>query len=398
MLHIEPSVLEQKDYIFGMRRYFHAHPEVSLKEYKTCERVEAELDAAGISHVRVGETGVCARIVGRRAQEPGRKPRIVALRADMDALGMQDLKTCEYASQNAGFCHACGHDGHTASLLAAARILKARENEFSGEVRLFFQQAEEIGQGARQFVAAGLLKGVDRILGAHVTSSLDVGQIAAMPGPINASCDYFRIEIKGKGAHVSKPHLGIDALYVASQIVVALQSIVARSTDPMESVVVGVGKAWAGTQYNIVAEEAVLEGTTRAFTPQVRAFTNKRVQDIAEKTAALYGAAATVTIKDYSLPLITDAGVAAEVRAVAQGIVGPEGIVTDYPKSMQAEDFADYMPHCRGAFVYFGTRSDKPGTEVSNHNGHFDIDERGLLVSCSLYVDYALWVLNHLND
>lgn len=398
MLHIDPSVLKLQDYIVGMRRYFHAHPEVSLKEFKTSERIKAELDAAGIDYEGVGETGICARIKGKKPLAAGAKPRIVALRADMDALGMQDLKTCEYASQNEGFCHACGHDGHTASLLAAARILKERENEFSGEVRLFFQQAEEIGQGARQFVAAGLLKGVDRILGAHVTPSLEVGQVAAMPGPINASCDYFRIRIKGKGAHVSKPHLGIDALYIASQIVVALQSIVARSTDPMDSVVVGVGKAWAGTQYNIVAEEAELEGTTRAFTPEVRAFTNKRVKDIAEQTAALYGASCEVTVKDYSLPLITDAGVAAEVRAVAQTIVGPEGIVADYPKSMQAEDFADYMPHCRGAFVYFGTRSDKPGTEYSNHNGRFDIDERGLLVSCSLYVNYALWVLNDLKD
>ena len=396
---LKDYVLEQKEYLTSMRQYFHAHPEVSLQEYHTCERIEKELDLAGIPHRRVGETGVYAWIDGKKETADQKKAsRIMVLRADIDALAMEDLKTVPYHSENPGVCHACGHDGHTASLLAAARILKERENEFSGEVRLFFQQAEEIGQGARQFVAAGLLKGVDRILGAHVTPSLEVGQVAAMPGPINASCDYFCIRIKGKGAHVSKPHLGIDALYIASQIVVALQSIVARSTDPMDSVVVGVGKAWAGTQYNIVAEEAELEGTTRAFTPEVRAFTNKRVKDIAEQTAALYGAACEVNVKDYSLPLITDAGVAAEVRAVAQTIVGPGGIVTDYPKSMQAEDFADYMPHCRGAFVYFGTRSDKPGTEYSNHNGHFDIDERGLLVSCSLYVNYALWVLNDLKD
>ena len=398
MLHIDPQVLELKDYIFGMRRHFHAHPEISLKEYKTSARIEAELDAAGIAHERVGETGVCAHIYGARPAPEGRRPRIVVLRADMDALGMQDLKSCEYASQNEGFCHACGHDGHSAALLGAARVLQSRRADFSGAVRLFFQQAEEIGQGARQFVAAGLLKGVDRIIGAHVTSALPVGQVAAMPGPINASCDYFRIDVKGKGAHVSTPHRGIDALYIASQIVVALQSIVARSTDPMESVVVGVGKAWAGTQYNIVAEEAVLEGTTRAFTHETRAQTNARVKAIAEQTAALYGATAAVTIKDYSMPLITDAGVAAELRAVAQSVVGPEGIVPDYPRSMQAEDFADYLPHCRGAFMYFGTRSDKPGTEYSNHNGHFDIDENGLLVSCSIFVHYALFVLNELED
>lgn len=394
MLHIDPFVLEQKDYIVNMRRYFHAHPEISLKEYKTSARIIEELERAGIEYERVGETGVFARIVGKKISD--KKGRVVALRADMDALGMQDLKSCPYASQNEGLCHACGHDGHTATLLAAARILKARENEFCGEVRLFFQQAEEIGQGARQFVAAGLLEGVDRLFGAHVSSSLDVGQVSAVAGPINASCDFFRISVKGKGAHVSKPNMGIDALYVASQIVVALQSIVARSTDPMDAVVVGVGKAWAGTQYNIVAEEAVLEGTTRTFTPEVREFTNRRVEEIAKQTAALYGAQASVTFKNYSSPLITDAKATAEVRRIAEKIVGPEGIAADYPKSMSAEDFADYLPHVCGTFVYFGTRSKKPGTEYSNHNGHFDIDEDGLLVSCSLYVNYALFVLNEL--
>ncbi len=394
MLHIDPDILALKDYIVGMRRYFHAHPEVSLKEFNTSRRIQQELDAMGIAYEHVGETGLCARIDGKRPPE-GRRAHVVALRADMDALGMQDLKTCEYASQNEGFCHACGHDGHTAALLAAARVLKARENDFSGQVRLFFQQAEEIGQGARQFVAAGLLKGVDRILGAHVTSSLAVGQVAAVSGPINASCDYFRIKIKGKGAHVSTPHLGVDALYVASQIVVALQSIVARGTNPMDAVVVGVGKASAGTQYNIVAEDAELEGTTRTFTPEVREKTNRRVVEIAKATAALYGATAEVEFRSYSSPLITDPKATAEVRSVAREIVGDEGLV-DYPKSMQAEDFAEYLPQCCGTFIYFGTRSSKAGTEYSNHNGHFDIDEDGLLVSASIFVHYALFVLNNL--
>lgn len=391
---IDACVLQQSDYIVEMRRYFHAHPEISLKEFKTAARIEEELDKCGIEHTRVGETGIYARIIGKKPSEnPTRK---VALRADMDALGLDDLKNCEYASQNQGFCHACGHDGHTATLLAAARILKSMENDFSGEVRLFFQQAEEIGQGARQFVAAGLLEGVDRIYGQHVTNSLNVGQVGIVGGPLNASCDFFRVEIKGKSAHVSMPHKGVDALYVASQIVVALQGIVARNIDPMEAAVVGIGKAWAGSQYNIVAEDAVLEGTVRTFNPAVREFTNKRLTDIVESTARMYGAQACVTIKNYSNPLINDQKTAHEVKCVAEEIVGPANIVADYPKSMMAEDFADYLPHCCGAFAYFGTHSDKPGTDRPNHNGHFDIDEQGLLVACNLYVRYALYVLNEL--
>ena len=267
------------------------------------------------------------------------------------------------------------------------------ENDFAGEVRFFFQQAEEIGQGARQFVAAGLLEGVDRIYGQHVTNTLNVGQVGVVAGPLNASCDFFRIEVKGKGAHVSMPHKGVDALYVASQIVVAVQSIVARSTDPMESAVVGIGKAWAGTQYNIVAEEAVLEGTVRTFLPEVREATNRRLTDIVEKTAEMLGAKTSIVIKNYSNPLINDADATKEAKLVAQEIVGAENIITDYPKSMMAEDFADYLPHCKGTFVYFGTHSDKPGTDRPNHNGFFDIDEEGLLVACNMFVRYALYAL-----
>lgn len=391
---IDSFVLEQKDYIVGMRRYFHAHPEISLKEFKTSERIEQELDAAGIEHRRVGETGVFARIRGKKPVEGATKT--VALRADMDALGMDDLKDCEYASQNKGVCHACGHDGHTATLLAAARILKSMENDFAGEVRFFFQQAEEIGQGARQFVAAGLLDGVDRVYGQHVTNTLNVAEVGVVAGPLNASCDFLRIEIKGKGAHVSMPHKGVDALYIAAQIVVALQSIVARSTDPMESAVVGFGLARAGTQYNIVAEDALLEGTVRTFNPAVREFINRRITDIVENTAKTFGAAATVTIKNYANPLINDATAAFEVRRVAESIVGADNVVADYPKSMMAEDFADYLPHCCGAFAYFGTHSNKKGTDRPNHNGLFDIDEEGLLVACNLFVRYALFVLNDL--
>ena len=388
---IDPVVLQQKDYIVQMRRYFHAHQEVSLHEFKTAARIEEELDKIGLEHRRVGETGVYARLVGKKAA--GGPTRIVALRADMDALGMDDLKDCEYASQNKGFCHACGHDGHTATLLAAARILKSMENDFAGEVRFFFQQAEEIGQGARQFVSAGLLQGVDRIYGSHVTNTLPVGRVGTAPGPLNASCDFFRIEVKGRGAHVSMPHKGVDALYAAAQIVTSLQSIVARSTDPMQSVVLGIGKMTAGTQYNIVAEEAELEGTVRTFDPAVREFVNKRLTDIATSTAAMLGAEARVTIKSYSNPLINDAEAAAEVRDVAASIVDAENVDFAYPKSMMAEDFADYLPHCKGAFLYFGTHSEKPGTDKPNHNGYFDIDEEGLLVACSMFVRYALYVL-----
>ncbi len=392
---LKDYVLEQKEYLTSMRQYFHAHPEVSLQEYHTCERIEKELDLAGIPHRRVGETGVYAWIDGKKETADQKKAsRIMVLRGDIDALAMEDLKTVPYHSENPGVCHACGHDAHAATLLTAARILKSKEAEFSGQIRLFFQQAEEIGAGARLFVQDGLLDGAARVFGAHVSSRLESGKIALTAGPQNASCDYFKIKVTGRGAHVSTPHLGIDAAYVASQIVVNLQSIVARSTNPLETVVVGVGVVRAGTQYNIVAEHAEIEGTTRSFLPEVREFTNRRVREIAEQTARMYGAEAEVEFKDFAAPLINDVQAVKEVTAVTEQLICREQIVSDYEKALGADDFADYLAVTRGMYAFVGTHSEKkPGSGVAHHHGLFDLDEEALLLSCNVYVDYALWVM-----
>ncbi|MDD4844393.1 MAG: amidohydrolase [Anaerotignum sp.] len=387
---LKDYILKEKDYIIQLRRHFHAHPEVSLQEYETSKKIEKELDALEIPHRKVGETGVYAWIDGKKSPQG----KIVALRGDMDALAMEDLKTVPYHSQRKGFCHACGHDAHTATLLGAAKVLKSMENDFSGQVRLFFQQAEEIGQGARLFVQEGLLDGCERVYGAHVASRLQSGKVALTKGPQCASCDYFKIEITGKGAHVSTPHLGVDAAYIAAQIVVNLQSIVARSTAPLETVVVGVGVIKAGTQYNIVAEKAEIEGTTRSFLPEVRTFTNERVVEIAKQTAAMYGAKAEVTFLDFAAPLVNDAQTVEEVTAVAEGLIERSNIVTDYEKALGADDFADYLAVAKGMYAFIGTGNDEnPNTRVAHHHGLFDIDEEAMLLSCNLYVDYALWVL-----
>lgn len=391
---LKSYVTEEKDYLVKMRRYFHVHPEVSLKEFGTCQKIEEELDRFGIPHRRVGETGVYAWLDGGRG--PG---RTVVLRADIDALAMEDLKDVEYHSQNPGFCHACGHDGHAATLLTAAKILKAKQEEFSGQIRFFFQQAEEIGQGARLFVREGLLDGAARVFGVHAASGYESGTISLTKGPQNASCDYFKITVTGRGAHVSKPHLGVDAVYVASQIVVALQSIVARNTDPLETVVVGVGVVRAGTQYNIVAEHAELEGTTRSFDTAVRSFTNQRVIDIAKQTAALYGAEAEVEFRDYAAPLVNDSGVVDEVIEVTRRFLPEEAIVRDREKELGADDFADYLAVTRGMYAFVGTHNpENPNTGVAHHHGLFDLDEDALLISCNVYVDYALWVLNEMAE
>ncbi len=390
---IKGYILAEKEYLVNMRRQFHAHPEVSLKEFETCKTIERELDSMGIPHRRVGETGVYGWIDGKKAGDG----KIIVLRADIDALAMDDLKDVPYCSQNSGVCHACGHDAHTATLLGAAKVLKQKENEFSGQVRLFFQQAEEIGHGGRLFVLENLLDGAARVFGAHVASGLASGKIALTKGPQNASCDYFKIKIKGRGAHVSMPHLGVDAAYIAAQVLVALQSIVARNTNPLETVVVGVGVLRAGTQYNIIAEDAELEGTTRCFLPEVRNFTNERIRQIAEHIAEMYGGTAEVEFRDYAAPLINDGQAVEEVTQVVERFWPKEKIVPDFEKALGADDFADFLAVTKGMYAFVGTGNpENPNTMVAHHHGLFDIDEEAMLLSCNTYVDYALWVLQEM--
>lgn len=386
---IKDYVTKEKDYLITLRRWFHAHPEASLHEIETCQKIASELDSYGIPYRFISDTAIYATIQGKKG--PG---KIIALRSDIDALQMEDLKNVPYASKNKGYCHACGHDAHTATLLVAAKILKAKEKEFSGEIRLFFQPGEEIGAGARLFVNVNVLENVERIFSAHVTSSLDSGKISLTPGPNNASCDYFKIEITGRGAHVSTPQEGVDALYIASQIVNNLQSIVSRNTAPNDAVVVGIGTLHAGTQYNIIAQHAYLEGTTRTFTPEIRALTNEKVTSIAKKTAELYGAKATITFKDFAAPLVNDEVATKEAYEIAKNIIGEENIITNQEKRLGADDFADFLQKIRGVYAFVGTKSpNNINTSVAHHHGLFDIDEDALLASCNLYIDYALSLL-----
>lgn len=384
---LKERIEQENEYIKTMRQYFHQHPEVSMKEVKTSQKIAEELEAMGIPYKRVGETGIYAWIDGGKAGEN----KCIALRCDIDALAMDDLKTISYCSKNKGVCHACGHDGHIATLLVVSKVLKELENQFSGQIRLFFQQGEEYGQGARLFVQEGLLNGCHRVFGAHVSSKLYTGQVALTKGPQRASCDYFKITIKGRGAHVSTPHLGIDAAYVAAQVMVALQGIVARSTNPLETVLVGVGVIRAGSQYNVIAENAELEGTTRSFSSHMRKETNDKVVKIAKLVAQTYGAEAEVTFLAYANPVINDDEVVEEVQKVAKKFVNIEDIIIDYEKTMGADDFADFLMETKGMYAFIGTQNEeKENTNLAQHYGLFDIDEDALLISARLHIEYAI--------
>ena len=385
---IHPLIEQDRDYIISLRRWFHSHPELSLKEYNTAARVEEELNAIGIPTRRVGETGVLGTIRGGRGS--GRK---IILRADIDALPIQDEKTVSYASQCPGVMHACGHDAHTAALLGAARALKRLEEDLLGEISLVFQPGEEYGAGAVLFLQDGALEGADRSFGVHMQSNLPVGQVAMNPGAENASVDHFTIRIQGRSAHVSTPELGADALYAAAQIVTALQSIVGRLKNPTDPALIGVGVLRSGEGYNIVAREAIIEGTVRCFSEKTRTMLNSKIGDTARSVAALYNTVAEIETESFTRALINDARVYAETAPLVEKVVGRGNLVVK-ELSLGGDDMAEIMAVVPGVYAFVGSGSEAvPGSRLAHHTPGFDIDERCLTIAASLYVESALFWL-----
>ena len=379
------------EYIVALRRYFHAHPELPKQEFHTAEKIEEELHKIGLETKRVGETGVYAEIHGEKEGD-----KTIVLRADIDALPITEEHICEYTSTNPGVMHACGHDAHAAGLIGAARLLVKNKNQFGGTVRLTFQQAEEIGYGARVFVNEGYLDGANRTFGIHMASNISAGSVVLMPGPNNASVDWFRINVHGLAAHVSTPEKGIDAAYIASQIVISLQAIVTRRTSPMDNALIGIGKITAGTAYNIVAQEAQIEGTIRVFTPEIRKFIKEQIEKVSTLVAETYGGTVDFEWNDNTSPLINDLKATEEVQSVAKRVFGEDKVIIQREPSLGGDDFAEYILKVPGCYGFVGSGNKEVlETTVAHHNSHFDIDEKALLVSSTLYAEYAVDYLNN---
>lgn len=368
------------EYVVGLRRYFHSHPELSAQEFGTALKIEEELDKLGVSHQRVGETGVYCEIDGKE------KGKCILLRADTDALAVEEKHECPYKSLNKGVMHACGHDGHTASLLGAAKYL-ATHRDFQGKVKICFQQGEEIGYGARLFVDGGFVDGAERTFGVHFASEVPVGKIVLMPGENNASVDWFRISVKGKAAHVSTPERGVDALYICAQIATSLQAIITRRLNPMQSALIGIGKMQAGTAYNVVAEEGFLEGTVRVFSPETRRFVKKQIEEVSRNIAEAYGGEVSFAWKDYTSPLVNDEEVTKEIGGRAKEWFGEENIITSRKPALGGDDFAEFIIRVKGTYAFVGSGNKEiPETCVAHHNDRFDLDERCLTIAETLYV------------
>lgn len=373
-----------ESWMIDLRRHFHAHPEVSLKEYKTAEKICEELENLGIPYERVGETGVIATIQGAH------EGKTVALRSDIDALSVQEESDISYCSKEPGVMHACGHDAHAAINLGAARILNEMKDEIHGTVLCLFQAAEEVALGAIELIEKGdLFNRVDNFFGAHVWSGLETGMVSVEAGQRMAACDQFTITVTGTPGHGATPDLTVDATVCAAAIIMNLQTLVSREFSPMDSVVVTVGKMTSGTRFNVISGMAVLEGTIRFFTREIEAEIEQKVRRVVEHTAAAYRATAEMVYDRLTPPLINDKESSEIAIGAANKTLG-EGHITLLPKTAGSEDFAFYLKEKPGAFAFIGTRNEALKTDYPHHSGWFNIDEAALKVGSALYAQYAI--------
>jgi amidohydrolase len=371
--------------LIEVRRDLHAHPETAFQEVRTSGFVAARLRAMGLeAKTGVGRTGVLATIQGAR---PG---KTVLLRADMDALPIQEENEVPYRSTTPGAMHACGHDCHTSILLGVGKKLVQDAGSFPGAVKLCFQPAEENGGGADAMIADGALEGPrpDAAFGLHVWQDLDLGKVGITPGPFMAAVDEFVVTVSGKGAHAAQPHLGIDPVLCAAQMVNALQAIASRETDPFREVVVSVTQFHAGTAFNIIPPDARLNGTVRVFDPVIWEELPARFERVVRGVAAAFNCSVELEYVRHNRPTINDPRMASLARAVAIEVVGEENVVDDV-RTMGGEDFSAFLARVPGCFIAVGSRNAAKGLVHGHHHPRFDVDEQCLRVGAEILLRTA---------
>jgi|TARA_Y100000768_G_scaffold54469_1_gene36028 amidohydrolase len=379
-MNIRTEIKKIENMIIDWRRDFHQYPELSFKEHRTGDVIANELRSMGLEpKINVGKTGVTADL------EFGDGPTI-GLRADMDALPIQETSGLSFSSKNDGVMHACGHDGHMAMLLGAAKVLTQKVDQYNGTVRFIFQPAEEGEGGARYMIEDGCLEGLDEIYGIHVWNYQPVGEVGVKDGPVLAAADMFDIKIKGIGGHGAAPQGTVDSIVIASHLVQALQTIVSRNTNPLESTVISVGKINGGHNFNIIADEVSLSGTARAYTEENRSLIKTRMKEIIQGIEKTYNAQITFDYKDGYPPTINHTEPAEKVLKAAKQVVGSKAGMPYL--SMGGEDFAYYLKEKPGCFFFVGSApNEKELFETPHHCSHFNMDERALLVGPSIYLN-----------
>lgn len=390
MINLVELIQEAEKWAISLRHDFHRWPELGNEEYKTAERIRAELDSMGIETERMLQTG----ILGKINNLPGKKT--VALRADIDALPIQEAVKLPFSSERKGIMHACGHDVHTAVLLGTARVLNEIKNEINGNVKLIFQPAEETTGGAKRMMRKGCLEPkTDYILGLHVKPDLPAGTIGIKYGKVHAASDSFRIEIKGKTSHGAYPEMGVDSIAAAAQIITGLQSIVSRNVSPLNSAVISVGNIHGGSAVNLITDSVIMEGTIRSLDHHTRELLKNRLKGMVQWTAKAYGAKASIVLKKGYPVLMNDNIVVEAVKNAAICDTAIEKVVELKEPTMGVEDFSYFLEKVPGAFFFLG--SGYKGRENEGiHSERFEVDEKCIGVGIQLEVMSVLKLLDSL--
>ncbi len=378
---INEKLNEGFEEMVGWRRHMHQHPELSFEEEKTARYIQGKLQSFGLEvKTNIGGHGLIGVLEG---DQPG---KTVALRADFDALPIDDEKEVPYKSQNPGVMHACGHDGHTAALLGTAKALSAFRQQIKGKVVFIFQPAEETPPGGAKFmVEDGVLDEIDYVFGVHLDSQAPVGTVAVGEGYQMAAVDKFSILIQGKGGHGARPHEAVDALVIASEVVSSLQKIVSRHVDPLQSAVVTIGVLQAGSAFNVIADKAVLEGTVRTFDAEIRKQVEDQIRRIVEGVTSAYNATSTIDYLNGYPALYNPPEETEVVRNLLVDQFSEEN-VREMEPSMGAEDFSYFLLEKPGTYFRVGAQNEKVETQFPHHHPKFDFDERALLNSGKSFV------------
>lgn len=389
MGNLKASVKKYEEEMIAFRRDLHQHPELQWEEFRTTQKVADEMDKLGIPYRKTVPTGLIAELVG------GNPGKTVALRADMDALPVQELNEgLAYKSLEDGKMHACGHDAHTAMLVTAAKALKEIQSDIKGTIRFIFQPSEENAKGAKAMVEQGAVEEVDNVFGIHIWSQMPSGKVSCVVGSSFASADIFTIDFTGRGGHGAMPDACIDATMVASAFVMNVQAIVSRETHPLDPVVVTIGRMDVGTRFNVIAENARLEGTVRCFSIETRERVKKAIQRYAEHTALTYGATAAVDYQYGTLPVVNDEEDAFFAQKIIQDSFGEDALLQE-PPTTGGEDFSYFTEYTPGCFALVGCGNPDKDTEWAHHHGKFNVDEDAMKMGAEMYAQYAYNYLNN---
>ena len=385
---LDSIVEEVREEVVGWRRHLHRNPELSFREEETSRFVYETLESFGnLELSRPTPTSVVARLVG---DAPG---RTLAVRADMDALPITEENDLEFASQNPGVMHACGHDGHTAMLLGAAKVLSGMKGRIQGEVRFLFQHAEELFPGgAEEMVGAGVMDGVDAVIGIHLWAGLPAGKIGVVYGPMMASPDTFKINIKGSGGHAANPHQTVDSIAIGSQVVTNLQHIVSRNVNPIDNLVLSVTKFIGGNTHNVIPGVVEMEGTVRSFDAALRERVPELMERIIGGITSAHGADYEFEYQRGYRPVINDEEITCAIEETVREVVGEESLEMMRP-TMGGEDFSALQQKAPGCFFLVGAGNEERGITHPHHHPRFDIDESALPYGVTMFTGAALKLL-----